>query len=121
MTTEGTDHDVKEQKRLKRLDQLALAREKALTMKKTWSAPKKELKKLESEIKEKLYQEDLKRVKNLREIALDKQKSEDAPVVPSTPRRAPMSSSKTFEEDPAHDRFTQHCNHLENLINILYS
>ena len=71
---ESEDHkhqhiDLTEQKRLKRLDQLALARQKAAEVKKRRSAPKKELKNLEQQVKEQLYQEDLKRVKRLREQA----------------------------------------------------
>jgi hypothetical protein len=55
--------DVSDEKRQKRLAQLVIARQKAAEIKKRRSAPKKELKKLEDHIKERLYQEEMQRVK----------------------------------------------------------
>ena len=116
---ESEDHkhqhiDLTEQKRLKRLDQLALARQKAAEVKKRRSAPKKELKNLEQQVKEQLYQEDLKRVKRLREQATimesnDTTSERHMPIerLSRQPKMPPIA------EDP-------HMKHLDNLINILY-
>jgi flagellar motility protein MotE (MotC chaperone) len=60
--------DVLDERRQKRLAQLVIARQKAAEIKKRRSAPKKELKKLEDDIKERLYQEETERVKKLRDL-----------------------------------------------------
>ncbi len=100
--------DIKEQRRLKRLQQLALAREKALETKRRRFAPKKEMKVLEAQIKERLYQEDLKRVEQLRELA------ERDPVPKSKEVAKPHQTSPRMPVKPDEQR-------LDDLINILYS
>jgi hypothetical protein len=60
--------EVLDERRQKRLAQLVIARQKAAEIKKRRSAPKKELKKLEDDIKERLYQEETERVKKLRDL-----------------------------------------------------
>ena len=115
---EKTHIDLKEQRRLKRLDQLALARQKAAEVKKRRSAPKKELKNLEQQVKERLYQEDLKRVERLREQATFRESND-------TTSRGPMPNqclSRQPKMPPSTERLSEdpHLKHLDNLINILY-
>jgi hypothetical protein len=113
--SEDPEIDLKEQRRLKRLDQLALARQKAAEVKKRRSAPKKELKQLEQQVKERLYQEDLERVERLKEQA-----SLPAVLAPKkpTPTVKQTSSSTPGKGEPlVRDREIEH---LDQLINILY-
>jgi hypothetical protein len=114
--SEDPEIDLKEQRRLKRLDQLALARQKAAEVKKRRSAPKKELKQLEQQVKERLYQEDLERVERLKEQA-----SLPAVLAPKKPtptvKQTSSSSSPEKGEPLVRDRQIEH---LDQLINILY-
>jgi hypothetical protein len=114
--SEDPEIDLKEQRRLKRLDQVALARQKAAEVKKRRSAPKKELKQLEQQVKERLYQEDLERVERLKEQA-----SLPAVLAPKkpTPTVKHTSSSSTPEKGEPLVRDRQ-IEHLDQLINILY-
>lgn len=101
--------DLEQEKRQKRLAQLVVARQKAAEVKKRRAAPKKELKKLEEEIKERLYLEDLERVKNLRDL--------HAKAPPSK-----VTKPTTLSPDPTPQTpFDRRCEHLDDLINILYS
>ncbi len=100
---------LQQEKRQKRLAQLVVARQKAAEVKKRRAAPKKELKRLQEEIKERLYQEDLQRVKTLRDLHANAPKvppktvkPESTPFAQALPRRSPL-------------------NHLDDLVNILYS
>jgi hypothetical protein len=93
--------DVLDEKRQKRLAQLVIARQKAAGFKKRRSAPKKELKKLEDDIKERLYQEETERVKKLCDL------HEKGKVPGPTP--APTISS-----------FERRCSHLDDLVKELY-
>jgi hypothetical protein len=98
--------EVLDERRQKRLAQLVIARQKAAEIKKRRSAPKKELKKLEDDIKERLYQEETERVKKLRDLhenALNTLSAAPAPVV--------TKNSSSFE---------RRCNHLDNLVKEFY-
>jgi len=97
--------DAEQEKRQKRLAQLDVARQKAAEVKKRRAAPKKELRKLEDEIKERLYQEDLQRVKNLRDLHAN----------------APGFSPTQKTVQPTPTPFDRRCDYLDDLINILYS
>jgi flagellar motility protein MotE (MotC chaperone) len=85
------------------------SRQKAAEIKKRRSAPKKELKKLEDDIKERLYQEETERVKKLRDLhdnAMNTLLAAPAPAV------AKNSSSVTS--------FERRCSHLDDLVKELY-
>ncbi len=94
------------EKRQKRLAQLVLARQKAAEVKKRRAAPKKELKRLEEEIKERLYQEDLQKVKNLRDLHAN------GPTHPKVHQKSDKPPT-VYPRDIG--------SHLDDLVNILYS
>jgi hypothetical protein len=100
--------DVLVEKRQKRLVQLVIARQKAAEIKKRRSAPKKELKKLEDDIKERLYQEETERVKKLRDLH---EKCCQGKVPGPTPAPAPAPTISSFEH---------RCSHLDDLVKELY-
>jgi len=107
--------EAKEARRLKRLTQLAFAREKAAQAKRHRAAPKKEIKRLENEIKERLYQEDLEKVQLLKfqmKVAADEKKQKPT-------RKNPVPSSK-LGNDP-YDRHHSRRDSLDDLVNILYT
>jgi flagellar motility protein MotE (MotC chaperone) len=98
--------DVLDERRQKRHAQLVIARQKAAEIKKRRSAPKKELKKLEDDIKERLYQEETERVKKLRDLhdnALNTLSAAPAPAL--------TKKSSSFE---------RRCSHLDDLVKELY-
>jgi flagellar motility protein MotE (MotC chaperone) len=98
--------DERHQNSSKRLAQLVIAWQKAAEIKKRRSAPKKELKKLEDDIKERLYQEETERVKKLRDLhdnALNTLSAAPAPAV--------AKNSSSFE---------RRCSHLDDLVKELY-
>jgi hypothetical protein len=99
--------DVLDERRQKRLAQLVIARQKAAEIKKRRSAPKKELKKLEDDIKERLYQEETERVKKLRDLH-DNAMNTSAVAVPAP---AVTKNSSSFE---------RRCSHLDDLVKELY-
>jgi len=107
--------DLEQEKRQKRLAQLVVARQKAAEVKRR-AAPKKELKKLEEEIKERLYLEDMQRVKNLRDLHY----SNGIEAPPSNVVRNLVAQPDSTPTS-AHTPFDRRCNHLDDLINILYS
>jgi hypothetical protein len=81
--------EVLDERRQKRLAQLVIARQKAAEIKKRRSAPKKELKKLEDDIKERLYQEETERVKKLRDLhdnAMNTLSAAPAPAPAGSPK-----------------------------------
>jgi len=92
-------------------EQLVLARQKAAEMKKQRSAPKKELKKLEDERKERLYQDDLRKVQHLKSL------NSHSKVSNSKDESEPQSPTEDEFEDPHHGIPT----HLRDLINVLYA
>jgi hypothetical protein len=97
----------------KRLAQLVIARQKAAEIQKRRSAPKKELKKLEDDIKERLYQEETERVKKLRdlhEVCCHSMNTLSAVPAPA-PAVAKHSSVTSFE---------RRCSHLDDLVKELY-
>ena len=118
--SEDIEIDLKEQRRLKRLDQLALARQKAAEVKKRRSAPKKELKALEQQVKERLYQEDVKRVARLKEQASDRLQEDVEPRAKCSAKKclAPPISNYSQSLSPPQD---PQLAHLDDLIKILYS
>jgi hypothetical protein len=98
--------DVPDERRQKLLAQLVIARQKAAEIKKRRSAPKKELKQLEDDIKERLYQEETEKVKKLRDLHCNAMTTlSTAPTPPPTP---PISS------------FERRCSHLDDLVKELY-
>jgi hypothetical protein len=99
--------DVLDERRQKRLAQLVIARQKAAEIKKRRSAPKKELKKLEDDIKERLYQEETERVKKLRDLHVECCHSKNTSAV-AVPAPAVTSS------------FERRCSHLDDLVKELY-
>jgi uncharacterized protein YpuA (DUF1002 family) len=100
--------DVLDERRQKRLAQLVIARQKAAEIKKRRSAPKKELKKLEDDIKERLYQEETERVKKLRDLHDNAMNTLSAAP---TPAPAVTKNSSSFE---------RRCSHLDDLVKELY-
>jgi hypothetical protein len=100
--------DVLDERRQKRLAQLVIARQKAAEIKKRRSAPKKELKKLEDDIKERLYQEETQRVKKLRDLHENSINTLSA-VPASAPTPTPTISS-----------FERRCSNLDDLVKELY-
>jgi septal ring factor EnvC (AmiA/AmiB activator) len=110
MTSDDNDTpdvpDVPDERRQKLLAQLVIARQKAAEIKKRRSAPKKELKQLEDDIKERLYQEETEKVKKLRDLHCNAMTTlSAAPTPPPTP---PISS------------FERRCSHLDDLVKELY-
>ena len=106
--------DAMEIKRLKRLDQLSFARKKAAEMKKARSAPKRELKRLEEEIKERLFQADVQRVNQLRELHANA----PPPTEPMT--FLPVTQKKNVTPQK-HSSFERKASHIDDLIKILYA
>jgi hypothetical protein len=100
--------DVPDEKRQKRLAQLVIARQKAAEIKKRRSAPKKELKKLEDDIKERLYEEEMQRVKKLRDLH-----ENYIQAVPAPAHTVPKKFS-------AVTLFERRCSHLDDLDKELY-
>jgi hypothetical protein len=98
--------DVVDERRQKRLAQLVIARQKAAEIKKRRSAPKKELKKLEDDIKERLYQEETEKVKKLRDLH---ENSINTLLAFQAPTPTPTISS-----------FERRCSHLDDLVKELY-
>jgi hypothetical protein len=103
--------DVLDERRQKRLAQLVIARQKAAEIKKRRSAPKKELKKLEDDIKERLYQEETERVKKLRDLHDKSTLSMNTLSAAPTPAPAPTPTISSFE---------RRCSHLDDLVKELY-
>jgi hypothetical protein len=101
--------DVPDEKRQKRLAQLVIARQKAAEIKKRRSAPKKELKKLEDDIKERLYQEKMQRVKKLRDLHENSMNTLSAAQAPAVAAVSPAVTS-----------FERRCSHLDDLVKELY-
>jgi hypothetical protein len=102
--------DVPDEKRQKRLAQLVIARQKAAEIKKRRSAPKRELKKLEDDIKERLYHEEMQRVKKLCDIHENSMNTLSA-----VPTPAPVAAVS-----PAVTSFERRCSHLDDLVKELY-
>jgi hypothetical protein len=102
--------DVPDEKSQKRLAQLVIARQKAAEIKKRRSAPKKELKKLEDDIKERLYQEEMQRVKKLRDL------HENHSMNTLSPAQAPAVAAVS----PAVTSFERRCSHLDDLVKELF-
>jgi hypothetical protein len=98
--------DVLDERRQKRLAQLVIARQKAAEIKKRRSAPKKELKKLEDDIKERLYQEETQRVKKLRDLH-----ENSINTLSPVPAPSPTPTTSSFE---------RRCSHLDDLVKELY-
>jgi hypothetical protein len=98
--------EVLDEKRQKRLAQLVIARQKAAEIKKRRLAPKKELKKLEDDIKERLYQEETQRVKKLRDLH-----ENSINTLLAVPAPAPTPTISSFE---------RRCSHLDDLVKELY-
>jgi hypothetical protein len=98
--------DVPNKKRQKRLAQLVIARQKAAEIKKRRSAPKKELKKLEDDIKERLSQEETQRVQKLRDLH-----GNSINTLSAVPAPAPTPTISSFE---------RRCSHLDDLVKELY-
>jgi hypothetical protein len=107
--------DVPDEKRQKRLAQLVIARQKAAEIKKRRSASKKELKKLDDDIKERLYQEETERVKKVRDLHEKCGHSMNTLSAVPTPAPAPAVSAVTS--------FERRCSHLDDLVkeHYLYS
>jgi len=118
LAVEAEEPDVteaKEARRLKRLTQLASAREKAAQAKRHRAAPKKEIKRLENEIKERLYQEDLEKVQLLKfqmKVSADEKKQKQ------TLRKTVPSSKLGNDQNERHHRKRDS---LDDLVNILYT
>jgi hypothetical protein len=102
--------DVLDERRQKRLAQLVIARQKAAEIKKRRSAPKKKLKKLEDNIKERLYQEETERLKKLRDLH---EECCHGKVPGPTPAPAPTPA-------PTISSFERRCSHLDDLVKELY-
>jgi hypothetical protein len=103
--------EVLDERRQKRLAQLVIARQKAAEIKKRRSAPKKELKKLEDDIKERLYQEEMERVKKLRDLHDNAMNTLSAAPTPAPAVAKNSSSVSSFE---------RRCSHLDDLVKELY-
>jgi hypothetical protein len=101
--------DVLDERRQKRLAQLVIACQKAAEIKKRRSAPKKELKKLEDDIKERLYQEETERVKKLCDLHDNAMNTLSAAPEPAVAKNSSSVSS-----------FERRCSHLDDLVKELY-